>query len=95
MNERQIKAVMYVKEKGKITNREYQQIAETTDRTALRDLNQLCELSIFQRVGSTGRKTEYILTRQEPDKPDINPTRTRQSQNRKGANEAEMRQKNE
>ncbi len=67
LNERQIKAVMYVKEKGRITNREYQVVAGTTDRTALRDLNRLCELGIFQRVGSTGRKTEYILGRQKPD----------------------------
>jgi len=44
LNERQIKAVIYVKEKGKITNREYQEIAKTTDRTALRDLNRLCDL---------------------------------------------------
>jgi len=78
LNERQIKAVMYVKEKGKITNKEYQEVAETTDRTALRDLKHLCELGIFQRIGTTGRKTEYILTRQKPDKPDINPTKTRQ-----------------
>ena len=72
MNERQIKAVMYVKEKGKITNKEYQEVAETTDRTALRDLKHLCELGIFQRIGTTGRKTEYILTQQKPDK---NPTK--------------------
>ncbi len=74
LNERQIKAVIYVKERGRITNREYQEIAQTTDRTALRDLNRLCELGIFQRVGTTGRKTEYILGRQKPDKPDANTT---------------------
>jgi ATP-dependent DNA helicase RecG len=79
LNERQIKAVMYVKEKGRITNREYQEIAQTTDRTALRDLNRLCELGIFQRVGTTGRKTEYIIGRQKPDKPDANTTKTRQN----------------
>ncbi|MEA1939141.1 MAG: hypothetical protein U9N03_00560 [Candidatus Caldatribacteriota bacterium] len=32
MNERQIKAVMYVKEKGKITNKEYRELIETGGR---------------------------------------------------------------
>lgn len=68
MNERQIKAVLYVKEKGKITNREYRQMFGITDRTALRDLTAICEKGALQKVGVTGRKTEYILTRQKPDK---------------------------
>jgi len=78
LNERQIKAILYVKESGRITNREYQKIAGTTDRTALRDLNRLCDLGILQRIGSTGRKTEYILVGQKPDKTDTNTTQTRQ-----------------
>lgn len=79
LNERQIKAVLYVKEKGKITNREYRQMFGITDRTALRDLTAICEKGALQKVGVTGRKTEYILTRQKPDKTDINPTETRQT----------------
>ncbi len=51
LNERQLKAFEYVKEKGKITNKEYQQLNNTIDRTALRDLEALVELSIFKRVG--------------------------------------------
>ena len=78
LNEREIKAVFYVKERGKITNREYQKLIGITDRTALRDLKHLCELEIFQRIGTTGRKTEYILNRQKADNTDINPTKTRQ-----------------
>jgi len=74
LNERQIKAILYVKESGRITNREYQKIAETTDRTALRDLNRLCDLGILQRIGSMGRKTEYILVGQKSDKTDANTT---------------------
>ena len=38
LNERQIKAVMYVKEKEKITNKEYQKLVNTTKKTASRDL---------------------------------------------------------
>ena len=43
LNERQIKAVLYVKEKGKITNSEYQEINEVSRRTATRDLLDLVE----------------------------------------------------
>jgi len=31
LNERQIKAVMYVKEKGRITNKEYQNVANVKE----------------------------------------------------------------
>jgi len=42
LNERQIKAVMYVKEKGQITNKEYQEVCATSKRTASRDLAGVC-----------------------------------------------------
>lgn len=64
LNEREVKAVMYVKEKGKITNREYQEICETSNRTATRDLTELVSLEIFQQIGITGKGTKYILRRQ-------------------------------
>jgi ATP-dependent DNA helicase RecG len=51
LNLRQVKAVLYVKEKGRITNKEYQDINNTTDRTALRDLETLIELKIIKRIG--------------------------------------------
>jgi ATP-dependent DNA helicase RecG len=51
LNVRQVKAVLYVKEKGRITNKEYQDINNTTDRTALRDLETLIELKIIKRIG--------------------------------------------
>jgi len=79
LNERQIKAVMFVKEKGRITNKEYREMFATTDRTALRDLVIICEKDIFQKVGKTGRRTEYILYRHKTDKPEINPTETSQT----------------
>jgi len=61
LNERQIKAVMYVKEKGKITNREYLEINEgVTDRTVLRDLELLIKSAIFQRIGDK-KATFYEL----------------------------------
>ena len=44
-------AVNFVKQKGKITNKEYQELNETSDRTALRDLEKLTELGVFLKDG--------------------------------------------
>jgi ATP-dependent DNA helicase RecG len=68
LNDRQIKAVMYVKEKGKITNQEYQVICETSNRTATRDLTELVSLKIFQQIGTIGKGTKYILRRHKDAK---------------------------
>jgi len=73
LNERQIKAVMYVKEKGRITNREYREMFNIKNRMALIDISALCEKRIMTRVGKTGRATEYILIGQTRNKPAINP----------------------
>jgi len=51
LNQRQIKAVLYVKEKGKITNSEYQSINEISARTASRELENLKQISIFKKFG--------------------------------------------
>ncbi len=51
LNDRQLKAVFFVKDKGRITNKEYQEINETSDRTALRDLENLIELNMFIKEG--------------------------------------------
>ena len=61
LNERQIKAVMYVKQTGKITNREYQQVCNTSERTATRDLSALVSIGLFEQKGITGSGTEYVL----------------------------------
>ena len=55
-----MKAVNFVKEKGKITNKEYQDINETSDRTALRDLENLTELGVFVKEGEK-KGTSYKL----------------------------------
>jgi predicted HTH transcriptional regulator len=68
-----LKAVMYVKQKGKITNREYREMFSIKNRMALIDLSGLCEKQILTRVGKTGRGTEYILIGQTRNKPEIDP----------------------
>ena len=60
LNERQVKAVLYVKEKGQITNAEYQRLNSTINRTALRDLDELISKNIFTREGA-GKNTCYVI----------------------------------
>jgi ATP-dependent DNA helicase RecG len=74
LNERQVKGVMHVKEKGKITNKEYSKVTGSNSRTSLRDLANLCEKQIFEKAGVTGRSIYYILTRHKHVKRDINAT---------------------
>jgi ATP-dependent DNA helicase RecG len=52
LNNRQIKAVQYVKEKGKITNSEYREINEVSDRTSSRELENLYQTEVFEKVGN-------------------------------------------
>lgn len=60
IKERQIKAVMYVKEKGKITNKEYQDINNVSNKTAYLELLNTVEKAIF-KVESKGKSTIYTL----------------------------------
>ena len=61
LNERQIKAVLYVKEKGKISNTEYQKLTGVKKRQATDDLRGLENIDILQRVGKTGKGVYYTL----------------------------------
>lgn len=51
LNARQVKAVSYVKEKGRITNSDYQILNEISDRTSSRDLEDLVAKGVLKRVG--------------------------------------------
>jgi len=51
LNDRQIKAVAFVKENGRITNNEYQNLNDVSERTALRDLDELTSKSILKKQG--------------------------------------------
>ena len=70
MNERQIKAVLYVKEKGSITNKEkeYQNLFSVSRQTATRDLSDLVKLGIFKRVekGRYKLKTHHESNMSQP-----------------------------
>lgn len=65
--------MIYVKEKGKVTNKEYRSMFDISDRTALSDLNDLCEKGFLGKIGITGRSIVYKLSRNKPEKPELNP----------------------
>jgi len=59
---------MFVKEKGEITNKNYRELCQTSERTATRDLAQLVDTNVFEQVGVTGKGTEYVLSRHKDAK---------------------------
>jgi len=61
LNERQIRAVLYIKEKGNITNREYQKINQISNRTATYDLKDLVENFNLLKMSGAGVGTFYEL----------------------------------
>lgn len=60
LNERQIRAVMYVKERGKITNREYREINKVSNKTAYLELMDLVKKDVLFSKKS-GKATMYML----------------------------------
>jgi len=57
--------VIYVKEKGKITNKEYQTVLPSISRvTATRDLTELVRKSVLKKVGKGKRELHYVLMMQ-------------------------------
>jgi ATP-dependent DNA helicase RecG len=61
LNDRQIKAVSFVKEKGKITNKEYQKIFSVARITATRDLKELVERGVLKSSDTKGAGSYYEL----------------------------------
>jgi len=62
LNERQIKAVIYVKEKGKITNKEYQEITKISRQMATIELTNIVDRGVFIKIGKAGKGVAYQLT---------------------------------
>lgn len=61
MNERQIKAVLYVKQNGSISNKEYQINCDVSKRTATRDLAGLIKSKILKMSGKKGAGAKYTI----------------------------------
>lgn len=60
LNDRQIKAVIYVKEKGNITNKEYRELTGFSDEGARIDLSDLVKKGVLMSKGE-GRNVHYVL----------------------------------
>jgi ATP-dependent DNA helicase RecG len=62
LNDRQVKAVLFVKEKGKISNADFQGLFGLSKATATRDLIELVEkYELFDKLGQRGAGTVYML----------------------------------
>jgi len=61
LNERQIKAVPYIREKGSITNKEYRVLFDVSRITATRDLKLLEGEGVLKRTGKGKRNLKYVL----------------------------------
>lgn len=61
LNERQVKAVLYVVENGSITNSQYQKLSNTSKPTATRDLQELESKGILINKGTKGSSSKYEL----------------------------------
>ncbi|MEZ2442631.1 ATP-binding protein [Chitinophaga sp. RCC_12] len=59
LEERQLKALSYIKEHGSINNVQYQQLTNVSKRTATRDLQELIERKLIVKSGTTGKGTTY------------------------------------
>jgi predicted HTH transcriptional regulator len=60
LNERQKKAIDYVKEHGSITRNEYQVLFDVSSRTAIRDLKALSDGKFINKVGTT-KGSIYVI----------------------------------
>ena len=62
LNERQIIAVLFIKEKGEISNKKYQEICKVSKGTATKELRELIEkFNILERKGNVGAGTIYVI----------------------------------
>jgi len=65
LNDRQVKAVLFVKEKGKITNSDYQTLNDISKRTATTELTELVEkFKILTKTGTSGSSISYTIVGQ-------------------------------
>lgn len=61
INDRQTKAVLYIKKHGKINNTTYQELNNVSKPTATRELKGLLDKEIIVNIGTRGSSSEYVL----------------------------------
>ena len=63
LEDRHIKALLFLKANERITNKQYQDLFNVSKRTVSYDLQLLLEKNLILKIGSTGKGTYYILQR--------------------------------
>ena len=61
LSEKLIKALLYTKKHGSISNSEYQELNNVSKMTAFRDLNELVKKEFLEKTGKTGVGTSYAI----------------------------------
>ena len=62
LNDRQVKAVLFAKEKGRISNKEYQELNEISKRTATTELTELADkFKVLTKTGTSGAGISYKI----------------------------------
>jgi ATP-dependent DNA helicase RecG len=61
LNKRQIKALIFIKERGAITNALYQAVNSISKPVATKELSDLVSRNLIQREGTTGKGTRYVI----------------------------------
>ncbi|UXD67819.1 hypothetical protein MUK51_11325 [Sphingobacterium faecium] len=61
LNNRQVNAVLFAREKGKITNSDYQVLTGIFRETATRDIKELIDKKLFKSSGIRGAGAYYTL----------------------------------
>ncbi len=62
LNERQIKAMLYIKEHHSITNTIYQTLNSLGKSVSTVELQALLDKKLIEKIGTTGRGTKYVLS---------------------------------
>ena len=62
LNERQRKAIDYMKEHKRITSKKYAELSSITERTARNDLNSLVDKGVLTQKGVSKKLTYYELS---------------------------------
>ncbi|GGB83262.1 ATP-dependent DNA helicase [Flavobacterium suaedae] len=63
LESRHIKALLFIKENGRINNKQYQELFEISKRMVSYDLQMLVDRNSITKIGSTGKGTYYVLQR--------------------------------
>lgn len=69
LNDRQQRVLTHLMTAGRIGNTEYQSLLGVARRTAHRDLTDLVQKGVLEKVGTTGKGTTYILSKRATNGP--------------------------